>query len=67
MSLCMKQSNPGHREQTPARGEQTPGFQGGGGWERDGLGAWGWQMQTVRYKMDKPGPIVQHRELYSIS
>ena len=38
------------------------------GRERDGLGIWGWQMQTITSRMDKQqGPNVQHRELYSIS
>ena len=41
---------------------------GKGVWERDGGGVWGQQMQTITYRMDKQqGPIVQHRELYSIS
>ena len=48
--------------------EQTCGCQGGGGWERDKLGVWDQQMQTIIYRMDKQqGPTVQHRELYSIS
>ena len=39
---------------------------GGGG--KEGLGVWDQQMQTIMYKMDKQqGPIVQHRERYSIS
>ena len=50
MNLSMKQS---HRHR-----EKTSGCQGGGGWERDGVGG----------RMDKqPGPTVRHRELYSIS
>ena len=36
-------------------------------WERDEVGVWDQQMQTVIYRMDKQGPTVQHRELYSIS
>ena len=37
----------------------------GGGRERDGLGVWGWQIQAITFRMDKPqGPNVQHRELY---
>ena len=43
--------------------EQTCGCQGEG-W---GLGVWDQQMQTIIYRMDKQGLIVQHRELYSIS
>ena len=34
---------------------------------RDRLGVWDWQMQAIICKMGKQGPIVQHRELYSIS
>ena len=62
MNLSMKQKqNHGYRE-------QTGGYQGGGGWGRDGLGVWGQQMQTIIYRMDKQqGPTVQHRKLYSIS
>ena len=37
------------------------------GWERDGLGVWDQQIQTILYRMDKQqGPTVEHRELYSI-
>ena len=36
--------------------------------ERDGLGIWGQQMQTIIYRMDKQqGPTVQHSELYLIA
>ena len=39
-----------------------------GGWGRDGLEVWDYQMQTIIYRMNKKqGPTVQHRELYSIS
>ena len=34
---------------------------------RDRLGVWDWQMQAIICKMGKQGPIVRHRELYSIS
>ena len=35
---------------------------------RDGLGVWGWLMQTITFRMDKQqGPNVQHWELYPIS
>ena len=38
-----------------------------GSW-RGGLGVWDWQMQATIYRKDKQqGPIVEHRELYSIS
>ena len=46
-----------------AHGEQTCGCQGEGGREWDGTGVWGWQRQTIMFRMDKQGsPIVQHRE-----
>ena len=36
--------------------------------EREGLGVWDEQMQTIIYRMDKQqGPTVYHRELYPIS
>ena len=61
MNLSMKEKQKqGHRE-------QTGGCQGGGGWERDVLGVWDQQIQTIIYRMDKQGPTVQCRELYSIS
>ena len=60
MNLSMKQKQ-GHRE-------QTCGFQGGGGWGRDGVGVWDQEMETIIYRMDKQqGPTIQHREPYSIS
>ena len=32
---------------------------GGGAREQDGLGVWGWQMQTITFRMDKQqGPPV---------
>ena len=37
------------------------------GWEREGLGVRDEQMQTIIQRMDKQGPTVEHRELYSIS
>ena len=47
---------------------QTCGCQGGGGWRKEGLGVWDYQIQTIIYRMDKQqGPTVLHRELYSIS
>ena len=40
----------------------------GGERERDGLGIWGWQIQTITFRIDKQqGPTVQHRELYPVS
>ena len=35
----------------------------GVGRERDGLGVWGWQMQTITFRIDKQGPTVQHNLL----
>ena len=36
--------------------------------EWNGLGVWGYSMQTITFRMDKQqGPIAQHRELYPIS
>ena len=63
MNLSMKQKqNQGHRK-------QTGGCQGGGGWERAGLGVWEQQMQTGIYIkwINNKGPTVEHRELYSIT
>ena len=46
-----------HREQT-SQGRQGIGKDGGG---------WDQQMQAIIYRMGKQqGPIVQHRELYSV-
>ena len=48
--------------------DQTCGCQGEMGRERDGLGVWGWKMQTITFRMHgQPGLTVQHRELYSTS
>ena len=39
--------------------KQTHGCQEGEEWERDGVGGWGYQMQTSIYRMDKQqGPTV---------
>ena len=41
------------KKQTQGPGEQTCGCQGrGGGNERDGLGVWGQQMQTIAFGVD---------------
>ena len=45
MNLSSKQ------KQTHRHGEQTCGFQGGKEW--DGQGVWGWQMQTITFRMGK--------------
>ena len=37
------------------------------GWGRDKVGVWDQQIQATVYEIDKQGPTVQHRELYSIS
>ena len=53
MNLSMKQ------KQTHRHREQTCGCQGGEGWEREELGVWDKQMQTIIYRMDKQkGPTV---------
>ena len=40
---------------------------GKAGLGRDGLGVWGWQMQTITQRMDKQqGPVAEHWEVYSI-
>ena len=36
--------------------------QGKDGWERDGLGVWDWQMQTITCGMDKQHATVSHRD-----
>ena len=55
-------------KQTHRHREQTSGCQGGGGWRREGLGAWDQQMQTITYRMnEQKGPTVEYRELYSLS
>ena len=41
------------QKQAHSHREQTCGFQGGKGWERDGVGVWDFQMQTIMYRMDK--------------
>ena len=44
--------------------ENTGGYQGGEGWEREEVGGWDLQMQTGIYRMEKQqGPIVQPREI----
>ena len=64
----MRQMNLSTKQKTQMHREQTGGCQEGGGWERDGFGVWGQQMQTTIQRMDKQqGPTEQHRELYSIS
>ena len=57
--------NDGHSD---THREPTGGCQGGDGWQRDRLGVWVQQIQTIQQRMNKQqGPTVQHRELYSIS
>ena len=47
--------------------ETDYGCQGGSG-ERDRLGVWGQQIQTITYKADKQqGPTVEHMEQHSLS
>ena len=35
------------QKQIHGQGEGTCGCQGGGVWERDGVGGWGWQMEAI--------------------
>ena len=42
---------PTEQKQTQRHVELTCGCQGGGE-EQDGLGVWGWQMETITFKMD---------------
>ena len=44
---------PTEQKQTHRCREQTSGCQGGGGWEKDGLRVWVYQMQTGTYARDK--------------
>ena len=54
MNLSTKQ------KQTHRYREQTCGCQGQGREKRPGI--WGWQMQTIAFRMDEQqGPNVQHR------
>ena len=64
----MTKANPSTKQKQIHRdGEQTWGCQGGGGWERDGLGVREWQIETIIHRRHKQqGPTVQHRELYTI-
>ena len=39
----------------------------GKGGKRNKVGVWNQQIQTTVYKIDKQGPTVQHKELYSLS
>ena len=41
------------KKQTNGHEEQTCGCQGGGVWERNGVGVWDQQMQTIEFGMDK--------------
>ena len=62
MNLSTKQKHI-HRHR-----EQSCGCQGGWGKDKDGLGAWGQQMQTMTFRMDKQQvPTVQYREPCPIS
>ena len=47
MNLFIKQ------KQTQGHREQTCGCHGGGGGGRNGEGTWGYQMQTIIYRVDK--------------
>ena len=63
-----QQNLPMKQKPTHGHREHTYGCQGGGGWERDGVGGWGQQMQAFICGMDKKqGPTVWNRELCSVS
>ena len=47
MNLSTKQ------KQTHGHREQTYGCHGGVGKKWDGWGVWGWQMQTITFRMDE--------------
>ena len=47
MNLSTKQ------KQSHRHGEQTCGYQGEARREWDGLGVWGWWMQTITFRLDK--------------
>ena len=52
-------TNETKQKQTHEYREKTCGCQGGGEWERDGLGVWDYQIQIIIYRMDKlQGPTV---------
>ena len=60
-------NGPIHETETDS---QTQGqtCQGGGDWDRDGLGGWCQQIQAIIYGMAKrQDRTVQHRELYTVS
>ena len=38
-----------------------------GGWRREGLEVWNYQLQTSIYRRDQQGPTIYHTELYSMS
>ena len=41
------------QKQTHRHREQNCDCLKGGGWERDGMGIWGQQVQTLKQRMDK--------------
>ena len=54
------------QKQTHRHRKQTYGYQRGKG-RGEKLGVWDKHIQTTIYKIDKQGPTVENRELYSIS
>ena len=47
--------------------ENTHGCQGGRVGPREGLGVWGYQMQPILCRMERPKrPPVEYREVYAI-
>ena len=58
-------NEPIYKTETDSQTQRTDLWlpRGMGGRERNGLGVWGWQMQTTAFRMDnQQGPTVQHRE-----
>ena len=51
---------PTEQKQTHRHRDQSCGYQEGTGRERAALGIWGWQTQTITFRMDKQQvPTVQ--------
>ena len=62
----MTQMNSSWKQETHRHREQTCGCQRGRGEEKDGLGVWREQRQTITCRMDRRDPTVERRELHSI-
>ena len=68
---CMKSVNtyePMYKTETYRHREQAYVCKGRERRKWDGWGVWGWQMQTIPFRMDKQGGSpVQRKELYPVS